>query len=342
MKKYFASALKLTVSLGIGVGLVYWFIGQMSPNDKQHVVLDIQRANYFWVALAPLIGFLSNYFRTQRWRILLQPLGYNPRFANTFFSVMMMYFLNLFFPRLGEVSRCGVLARYEKVPLDKAIGTMVLERLMDVVCIALVALVLVLAEHDKFFQLYEQIVTNSKTTFADIIAKNQIDPAIKNGVMIVVLISMLAFIGFQIKQKGFKNIIGNIKERVMGLLHGIISIKDVENPMAFLFHTTMIWVCYYLMAYVSFHMFPETSGLSMLAAGVCLFFGGVAFSLTPGGLGLYPIFMQIILGLYGVVGSAAISFGLVVWTAQTLSVLGGGVFSLIALAILNREPALDE
>ncbi len=219
---------------------------------------------------------------------------------------------------------------------------MVLERLMDVVCIALIAGFLLLAEHDKFMLLYEQIVTNSKTTFADIIAKNQISDTLKYSVMGTAFLAVCGFVLYQIKKAGFTNIVNSLKERILGLLRGIISIKDVESPFMFLFHTIMIWVCYYLMAYVGFRMFPETSGLSMLAGGVCLFFGGVAMSLTPGGLGLYPIFMQIILGIYGVVGSAAISLGLVVWSVQTGSIMITGVISLILLAIINREPALSK
>lgn len=342
MKKHIGNFVKLAISLGIGVGLVYWFVGQMSESDKLHVVEDVKRANYFWVALPPIIGLASNYFRSERWRLLLRPLGHNPGALNTFLSVMMMYFLNLFFPRLGEVSRCGALARYENVPVDKAIGTMVLERLMDVVCLGIVVLILIVAEHDKFFLLYEQIVKNSQATFGDIIAKNQISPPVKYGVTITALLALIVFIGVQIRAKGFENITESTKEHIAGLFRGIISIKDVESPFLFLFHTAAIWGCYFIMPYIGFRMFPETAELPLLAAGMCLFFSGIAFSLTPGGLGLFPIFMQIILALYGVVGSAAISWGLVQWTMQTASVMVGGVISLILLAILNREPALEE
>jgi hypothetical protein len=104
----------------------------------------------------------------------------------------------------------------------------------------------------------------------------------------------------------------------------------------------MIWVTYFLMAYLSFRMFPETASLGMMAGWFVLLFSGVAYSLTPGGLGLYPIFTKIILDLYGVVGSAAISLGLVTWTFQTASVMAIGVLSLILLAIINREPSLKE
>lgn len=340
MKKYFFSTLKLAVSLGLGIALIVWFIGRMSESDKQNIIEDIKRANYLWVVVPPLIGLASNIFRTQRWRLLLRPLGHNPGFWNTFNSVMMMYFLNLFFPRLGEVSRCGVLARYEKVPLDKSIGTMVTERVLDVVCLGLIALLLFVVEHDKFLLLYQQIVADSKTTFGDIIAKNQISPQLSYAVFGIAAALVVLFLAIRIRQQGLPAILSGIKERITGLLHGLISIKDMVHPMEFLFHTVMIWVCYFLMGYLGFQIFPETSHLGLMAAGMVLFFGGVAFALTPGGLGLYPIFVQIILGLYGIVGSVAISLGLVVWSFQTASVLVAGVISMALLAIMNREPAL--
>ena len=271
MKKYIAPAIKFALSLGIGIGLIFWFMGQMSAEDKQHVLADIKRANYFWVAVPPVLGLISNFFRTQRWRLLLRPLGFNPGFWNTFFSVMIMYFLNLFFPRLGEVSRCGILARYEKVPLDKSIGTMVVERVIDVICLGFIAIILLVLERDKFHLLWTQIITNSATTFGDIIAKYQISPQVQYTVLGAVFVAVNLFILFQARKRGTKSIITNLKERAEGLFRGVISVKDIGSPGEFLLHTILIWTCYFLMVYLSFRMFPETAGLSLLAAGVALF-----------------------------------------------------------------------
>jgi uncharacterized protein (TIRG00374 family) len=257
LKKYAINFIKFALSLGVGVGVIIWFMGQMSDSDKQQVIADIKRANYFWVLLPPVINLFSNYFRAERWRLLLRPLGYNPGFWNTYFSIMIMYFLNLIFPRLGEVSRCGILARYEKVPLDKSIGTMVIERLMDVICLGLVCVMLLIFEHDKFAKLYNIIVTNSATTFGDIIAKYQISAQVKYGVFGAVLAGIVVFILFQARKKGWTNIIRSFKERAMGMIRGIISIKDIGSPWTFLFHTVMIWGSYYLMAYLSFRIFPK-------------------------------------------------------------------------------------
>ena len=177
MRKYIVNFLKLAISLGIGIGIVYLFVGKMSDSEKQEVIADIKRANYLWVIMPVVLGLISNYFRTQRWRLLLRPLGYNPSLFNTFFSVMIMYFLNLFFPRLGEVSRCGVLSRYENVPMDKAIGTMVLERLVDVLCLGIIVLILISTQAEKFWSLRDEITKMS----AAAASKYQIDPTLKYG-----------------------------------------------------------------------------------------------------------------------------------------------------------------
>jgi hypothetical protein len=235
-----------------------------------------------------------------------------------------------------------VLARYENVPLDKGIGTMVVERLMDVICLGIVMVVLVVFEHDKFGRLYDVIVTNSGATFGSEIAKYQIQPWVKNLVYGIALVGLVLFILWQVRKTGWAKIIENVKERSMGLIRGVISIKDIGSPWTFLFHTVMIWVCYFLMAYLAFRMFPETSGLSLLAGGISLFFGGVAFAITPGGLGLAPLFTRTVLSLYGIASGTALSLGLITWTIQTISVIVIGVISLMLLAIMNREPSLKE
>ena len=340
MKKQLGNILKLVISLGVGVGIVYWFVGQMSEKDKEDVLAYVKKANYLWVVAPLVLGLVSNFFRAQRWRLLLRPLGYNPGMFNTYFSVMIMYFLNLFFPRLGEVSRCGVLSRYENVPLDKAIGTMVLERVVDVLCLGIIVLVLITTQAEKFWKLYEK----SKTGFGDIIAKYQINPTTKYGIYAGVLLLIVGFIAYKVSKQGVKPMLNELKARATGLIDGIISIKDIGNPLEFLFHTLMIWVCYFLMSYLGFFMFAETAGLPAVTALMCLAFSAIAYSLTPGGLGLFPIFMQMILVVYGIseTSSAPISYGLVQWSAQTASVLVGGALSLLLLAIFNREPSLNE
>ncbi|HWB64053.1 MAG TPA: lysylphosphatidylglycerol synthase transmembrane domain-containing protein [Chitinophagales bacterium] len=337
MRKYLVNALKLLISLGLGVALVVWFINKMTPDERQQTIDAFKRANYFWIALAPVVGFISNYFRSERWRMLLEPTGHKPRVWNTFFSVMVMYFLNLFFPRLGEVSRCGVLARYENVPLDKSIGTMVVERLVDLVSILLIGGFLLLVEYKRLFGYFDQYVIHKQTGVPP--AGNDFT---KWVVLIAIIVVMLAAAAYIQYKYGFKRLREIIKERLIGFFEGLKSIKDLRNPLGFIGYSILIWVCYWLMIYLSFFSLPETSHLSVYAGMACLFIGGFAFVATPGGIGAYPFVIQQVLLLYGVDAVIGGAFGSVVWAAQTASVMLGGVISLILLAIINREPSLKE
>ena len=115
MKKQLGNILKFLISLGVGIGLVYWSLKGITPDQKQMIADSFKKANYTWLILLMFFGLGSNFFRAQRWRLLLRPLGYNPKYWNTFSAVMIMFFANLAFPRLGEVLRCSILAKYEKV-----------------------------------------------------------------------------------------------------------------------------------------------------------------------------------------------------------------------------------
>ncbi len=342
MKKHLAALFKFIVSLGIGIALVYWFLSQMSEEDKHQVFEDIKRANYLWLLAPPVIGIFSSFLRTERWRMLLLPLGHKPRFWNTLHSVMIMYFVNLFVPRLGEVTRCGILARYENVPLDKGIGTMVVERILDLLCLAVLALILIVAENDMFATLYTRIASDSQNKFADIIAQYKISPLVQYGVFGVLFATLCVYIGFKFKDKGTKYVLQSVWSKVTGLLQSVIAVKDTGKPFTLFLYTIGIWGCYLAMSYVNFWVFPQTSHLNILAGGVCLFFAGIAYSLTPGGLGLYPLFMKIILLAYGLEGSVVYSLGLLAWTTQTLFVLGQGLISFTYLAIISRQAALQK
>jgi hypothetical protein len=202
--------------------------------------------------------------------------------------------------------------------------------------------ILVIFEHDKFGQLYDKMVTNSGSTFGSTIAKYQLNPMVKYSVFALALIAIVSFIVYQARKTGWSKIVEVAKERAMGMIRGVISIKDIGRPWEFLFHTAMIWVCYFFMAYWAFKMFPDTSGLGFMVGAVSLFFGAVAFAITPGGLGLAPLFTQTVLMLYAIDSNVALSVGLITWTVQTISVIFIGVFSLGLLAIMNREPSLNE
>jgi uncharacterized membrane protein YbhN (UPF0104 family) len=335
LKKLLFNFLKLAVSLGLGVMLIFWFVNKMTPQQRQDTIDAFKRADYFWIILAPVLGLISNLSRAQRWRQLLEPTGYKPSYWNTYFSVMMMYFFNLFFPRLGEVTRCGMLARYENVPLDKSIGTMVVERVVDLVSIVIIGGLLLAIEYDRLFAFFQENVLNKKPP-----PETGFD--ITKYLVVGVLGIAFSVAVFYVQRKyGFAKLKEIIKERLLGFTEGLKSIRYVKNPLEFIFHSVFIWVCYFLMIYLSFPALPETASMSLMAGVACLFFGGFAMVATPGGIGLYPLALQQVLILYGVNETIGYAFGSVVWAAQVAAVLIGGSLTLILLAILNRPSALN-
>ncbi len=335
MKKLLFNFLNLAVSLGLGIALVWWFVSKMTPQQKQDTIDAFSRANYFWIILAPILGLISNLSRAQRWRQLLEPTGHKPGYWNTYFSVMMMYFFNLFFPRLGEVTRCGMLARYENVPLDKSIGTMVVERVVDLVSIVIIGSFLLAVEYDRLFTFFQENVWSKKP-----VPDAGVDVT-KYLAVGVVGIAIAAAVVYVQRKYGFVKLKEMIKERLLGFAEGLKSIRYVKNPWEFIFHSVFVWVCYFLMIYLSFPALPETASMSFMAGVACLFFGGFAMVATPGGIGLYPLALQQVLILYGVNETIGYAFGSVVWAAQMAAVLIGGSLTLIPLAILNRPSALN-
>jgi uncharacterized membrane protein YbhN (UPF0104 family) len=336
-KQYLISGLKIAISLGLGVGLIVFMINKLSPADKAGIIDAFKRANYFWVFLAPLLGVLSNFSRAQRWRQLLKPLGYYPSFANTFFSIMLMYFFNLFVPRLGEVTRCSILARYEKIPLDKSIGTMVVERLADLVAILIIGAGLFAIEHQRLYAFFEKALngTNEPNPNA---APAYLKWVVIGGIAIVAI----GFAIYILRKHGFEELKKTITNKMLGFIDGLKSIRYVERPWEFILHSIAIWLCYFLMIYLSFRALPETADLSVFAGAACLFFGGFAMVLTPGGIGAYPLAIQGVLMAYGITEVIGLALGNLVWAAQMGSVLVGGLISLVLLAIINKEPSLKE
>ncbi|MEN9447067.1 MAG: hypothetical protein RJA25_357 [Bacteroidota bacterium] len=325
--------IKIIISLGLGIGLIIWFWNSMSEADKEETILAFKRANYFWVLLAPLIGFLANFIRTQRWRLMLRPLGYNPNYWNTFHSVMVMYFFNLFVPRLGEVTRCTMLAEYEKVPVEKSIGTMVTERLLDVICLGGVFLcILLFLGQENFNSIYnefQQLTAGIKGGTLSII--------LKYAVPVLLIVGIGGFSVWYIQKNGFQELKELILSKIKSLFFSILSIKDIKEKPQFILLTISMWLAYLVMFYVNFKALPETFNLPFVAALVCLFFGSISVVLTPGGIGIFPIVIQAILVAFTINPSIALAIGMIAWAVQTVGVLVGGVISLILLNLTNRK-----
>jgi uncharacterized membrane protein YbhN (UPF0104 family) len=280
------------------------------------------RANYWWLLLSVVLSMLSHMSRAIRWKMLYKPMGYHPTTGNAFGAVLVMYLSNLAFPRLGEVLRCTIINRYEKIPMSASVGTLITERAIDVFCLLLLMGACFLFQNQIFLDFYNEYMPESGGNLKFIIL----------GAGFIGLILM-----YLLYKSGHLPFADKIKGMVSSLWKAVISIKDLENPILFLGHSIFIWTMYLLMTAVCFYALPETSNITLWAALPTLFFGGIAMVAVQGGLGLYPYFVSKILLMYGLAETAGYAFGWVLWTAQTTIVVIAGLIAYVVLMIVNKE-----
>lgn len=308
------------IPIAIGVGLIWYFLAQLSSSDKAAILNSFKTANYWWVAVSLFCGILSHFSRAYRWQFLLNPLGYQPKFANSFMTVLIAYLVNLAMPRAGDVARGGAISKYENIPFEKAIGTIVAERVADVILLLFIIGIAFIAQAelitDHLFKDGE-----SKTT----------------SILILVVLAIVGFIGFKMIQKAESGFLKKIKDFLNGLLEGALSIFKMKNKWAFIFHTIFIWAMYVAMFYTCTLAIPETSNLPFSGIIVGFVVGGLSMALTNGGLGTYPVFVASALTLYGVTENPAKAFGWLMWSAQTIMIIVFGGLSFLLLPIYNRN-----
>ncbi|MBL0358482.1 MAG: flippase-like domain-containing protein [Chitinophagaceae bacterium] len=205
MKKKLLTALKYLLFLGLGIFLVWWSIHKMSDKDWSDCKMALRSARYILFIPVFFIISASHVSRALRWRILMRPMGYNPSLHNTFFAVMIGYLANLAFPRFGEVLKCTILARYEKVPADKLVGTILVERVVDVVCLGLVFLITIVTQFDLIGQFAKDTI---RTNF---LKGGSAVLAVKTGILIAVLIIFYFVLKLIFKKYSHNTVIIKIK-----------------------------------------------------------------------------------------------------------------------------------
>lgn len=326
MKK---AALKILKFLGFFIlgAFIFWLIYKDQDIEQIKSVLK-NEVNYSWVIISLLIGLISHTSRTIRWQLMIEPVSHKPGFVNTFMAVMIGYLMNLAFPRMGEISRCGVLSRYEKVSFTKLFGTVVAERLIDILSLIILLTIVI------FSQFGEMI------TFLDH------NPEIKSK-LVSITTSPYLFVGFVILiilVFIFRNAIKNnfLFKKVKGILanfkEGFISIRSIKRKGLFYFHSVFIWVMYYLMLYTVFFAFDFTKGLGPIA-GLTTFvlasFGMVAP--VQGGIGAWHFMATQALMLYHVPYDSGVIFAFVAHTTTTVMIIVVGLISMMVLPFLNRK-----
>ena len=299
----------------LGVFLVWYSLAKISIP----VLLGyFKNADYFWVGLGVFLGILSHLSRAYRWKFMIEPMGYNLRFPNSIMAVFTTYLINYTIPRAGEVSRATILTNYEDVPFEKGFGTIIAERVADLlVMLCIISITLVL----EFDIIYDFLYTN-------------IDPT--KLILLGLVALAILIIGYQLFKKSNHPFVLKIKTLLSGLIEGVSSILKMKKKWAFLAHTLFIWIMYVLMFYVTSFSLAETSQLPFSA--ILLGFISASFSIaaTNGGIGSYPLAIFAAFSIFGIPEDPSIAFGWIMWTSQTLMVILFGGLSLLFLPIYNR------
>ena len=306
--------LKIIIPLLFGGGLVWYLFTIIPPKT---LLEYFKNANYWWIALGLFFGILSHLSRAYRLKFMLEPLGYKPRFINSTLAVLIGYFVNLAIPRAGEVSRASVMTNYEGIPFEKGFGTIVAERIADLIMMFLIIGITLLIQFDFIIKL---------------LTKN-VDP-IKMGLSLIVFVGV-AFLFYSYVRKSTNGLGLKIKTFVKSLIEGVTSIFRMKDKWAFIFHTVFIWVMYILMFWATI---PAINGLEVPFGGILVGFiaGGFSIAATNGGIGLYPLAVAGAFTLFGVPEEPSTAFGSVMWAAQTAMIIIFGGLSFLLLPICNK------
>lgn len=325
MKKTILTILQYIIFLGLGIGVIYLMLHSLSAQQKVELVEAIKSIDPWYLIPICIVGFLSHLFRAIRWRYLLETVDLKPTIVNTTFAVLIGYLINLALPRAGEVAKCTVLAKYEKLPAHKMIGTIVGERAFDVLCLITIAIsafllqMQIISEYvsGKMQLLYHKIVSHEFVLLTLLAA-------------FIALIIALVMVYRRHRETKFGRI---IKE----MSRGIFSVIHMKKRGRFLFFTLLIWLMYLMQVYLGFLSLPACRHLSPLAALVVLVYGSVGVIITPGGIGMYTLMVAQILNAYAIAEVPAQAFGWIAWSVQTGIMILFGILSFLFIVPYNKR-----
>jgi len=349
MQKHIGKVIKVSIFFAVGIIILYLVYQRQNVafqadcaikgtpanecNLIQKIITDISNANYFWVIITMVLFMLTNVLRALRWKMMLQAIGYDPKTINLFGTIMINYLANLGIPRSGEVIRAGLIAEYEHIPVEKALGTIFTDRIFDVIMLAIViGLAMVLGGNDFVNYLDQNINLGQK-----------LSNLFQNKILVAILIALgLTILGLvykfrhKIQQSAFGQKLSNL---LKGFADGVQSVRHVSSIPLFIFYTVGIWILYYFMMYLAFYSFEPTSHLGPTAGLVVFVFGSLGILIpTPGGMGSYHYLVGEALAMYGVSGADAFSFANIVFFSIQLFInIFFGIISLVVLPAINKE-----
>ena len=317
MSKKLNNYIKIFLPISVGVFCIYFSFRSINFSDFIQYFYEI---DYKWVFAGIILGALSHISRSYRWKFLIEPLGYKIGFINSVLAVFSAYLINYTIPRAGDIARATMIAKYEKIPFNKTLGTVVAERAIDVVCILIIIGLGLIIEFDR-------ILDKLISFFSE---KNL------STIFIYTAFSGLILTAFYLilkKSKYHKSILNFIS----GITQGITAIFKMEKRISFILHSIFIWLMYILMFWVTSKAFAELYDASFFQLMISFTLAALSIMFSNGGIGIYPLAVEESLGWYGVQSTTGLAFGWVMWLSQTLMVVIFGALSLFILPFINKN-----
>jgi uncharacterized membrane protein YbhN (UPF0104 family) len=325
MKKTLITILQYVVFLGLGIYIVYHMLHQLTDKQESELIAAIKSINAIYLIPICIAGFFSHFFRALRWRYLLETVDMRPTILNTAMAVMIGYITNLALPRAGEVAKCTVLAKYEKMPAHKMIGTIVAERAFDILCLIIIAISAFILQ----FNWIDDYIGARMVRLGQKIKSNE--PLLLGAALFLILFIVGSIIIYRRSQET------KFGRFMKEMNRGILSILHMKKRWQFIGYTFLIWLMYLMQIYIGLKCLHATHDLTPLAALVVLVYGSVGMIVTPGGIGLYPFLVAQILGVYLISEVPAQAFGWIAWVVQTAIIIVLGVISLLFIHPYNRK-----
>ena len=335
MRKRVFSFIQYGIFLGGGFFLVWWQLKSMTLAERAEFYTTFSNTNYWLLIPVAIMSILSHLSRSMRWKLMMEPLGYNPALKNVFAATMVGYLANSAIPRLGEVLKCSLLARYEKLKVDKLFGTILVERTFDFICYLLFIGITVLMQ--------VSLIGDYVSGKISLMGKSKGLPIwAKLSIVLIMIAGCFYFLRFISRKFPHNKLLVKINGFIKGVADGFKTIKNLKKRKQFLAHTLFIWGMYTLQIYIGFYAMEGTAHLGMGAAFAVLSLATLAMIITPGGIGSFPIFVMETLLIYSVASPVGKAFGWLIWGANTSIIILAGLAALVLLPYFNRNKIKNE
>ncbi|MGI9526186.1 MAG: lysylphosphatidylglycerol synthase transmembrane domain-containing protein [Weeksellaceae bacterium] len=329
MSKSAKTALTVLISVILAGGLIWW---AMRDLDLDQTWASLRQANYWWISLSVILGIAAYYIRSERWRMLLEPMDHKPKSDHAFYAVCMNYFWNLVIPRSGEIARCTTLYTLDKTPVDKSFGTVISERVVDFLCLSLMGVLTLIFNFDIILNLFNEIK----------LARTANSQASSNNLGLYIALGVISLIAilFIIYWKSLKRLpfYSKVTTFIYGLRQGLKTVFQLKESKKFILYTILIWVFYYLMTYVVVFALPETAHLSPAVGLYLLLVGGIGMVIpASGGIGAFHSALRLGFIALGMGKEIGVTFAFLVHTPHTLIALILGLISLVMMPLAKRK-----